>query len=64
MNAKNKGEYTCETYLDLVDDFRDDEECWYPNQMSVSGEYLDSIQLQPMTVAPSSTFPIRERLED
>ena len=32
--------------------------------MSVFGENLDVVELQPITQAPSSTCPIRENSED
>ena len=51
-------------YLDLVDDIKNDEECRFFDQMNFSGENLDVVELQPITQAPSLTYPIREKLED
>ena len=57
---KIKGEITCETYLDLVDDFRNAEECHFPVQMSIFREDLDVIEPQPVTLAPPLTCQISE----
>ena len=58
---KIKAEITCETYLDLVDDFINDEECHFPIQMSLFGEDLDVVEPQPITLAPPSTSQISEK---
>ena len=57
---KIKGEIACESYLDLVDDFRNDEECHFLVQMSIFGEDLDVVEPQPVTLAPPSIFHISE----
>ena len=57
---KIKGEITCETYLDLVDDFKNDEEYQFPVQMSLFEEDLDVIEPQPVTLAPPPTYQISE----
>ena len=49
---KIKGEITYEMYLDLVDDFRNDEECHFPVQMSLFKEDLDVVEPQLVTLAP------------
>ena len=61
MQKIKEGEITCETYLDLVDDFRNDEECHFPIQMSLFGEDLDVFEPQPVTLAPPSTCQISEK---
>ena len=58
---KIKGEITCETYLDLVDDFINDEECHFPIQMSLFGADLDVVEPHPVTLAPPSTCQISEK---
>ena len=52
MQKVNKREITCETYLILVDDIRDDEECRPFDEMRVSEQDLDGILLPSMTLAP------------
>ena len=56
-------ELTCETYLDLVDAFRNDEECRFPVKMNFF-EDLVVIVPQPVTLAPPSTCQIREKSND
>ena len=55
-----KGEFTCETYLDLVDDLRSDEECHFLDQMNVSGMDLVVVELQQITLTPPSICQVRE----
>ena len=55
---KIKGEITCETYLDLADDLKNDEERRFLDQMNFPKENLDVVMLQLITQAPSSTYPI------
>ena len=50
-----------ETYLDLVDDFRNDEEFHFPVQMIFSREDLDVIEPQLVTLVPPSTCQISEK---
>ena len=38
MHKIKEEEITCETYLDLVNDFRNDEECHFPVQMNLLEE--------------------------
>ena len=61
MQKIKEGEITCETYLDLVDDFRNDEECHFAVQMSLFEEYLAVVQPQPVTLAPPSACQISEK---
>ena len=61
MEKIKEEEITCETYLDLVDDFRNDEECHFPVQMSLFGEDLDVVEPQPVTLAPPATWKISEK---
>ena len=51
---------TCETYLELVDGLKNDEECYFPVEMNFSEEDLVVVLPQPVTLAPPSTFQIRE----
>ena len=44
MQKIKEQEITYETYLDLVDDLRSDEECFFLDQMSISGEDLDVVE--------------------
>ena len=60
MQKIKGGEITCETYLDLVDDFKNDEEYQFPVQMSLFEEDLDVVVPQPVTLAPPSTCQINE----
>ena len=55
---------TCETYLDLVDELRNDEECHCPVEMNFFEEDLVVILPQPVTLAPPSTCQIREKSID
>ena len=55
---------TCETYLDLVDELRNDEECRFPVEMNLSEEDLVVIVPQPVTLAPPSACQIREKPTD
>ena len=55
-----EGEFTCETYMDLVDDLRNDEEHCFLDQMSISKEDLVVVELKPITLAPPSTCQARE----
>ena len=55
-----EGELIYETYLDLVDDLRSDEECCFLDQMSISGEDIGVVELQPVTLVPPSTYQARE----
>ena len=57
---KIKGEITYETYLDLVDDFRNDEECHFPVKTSLFGEDLVVVEPQPVTLMRPSTSQIKE----
>ena len=57
---KIKGEITCETYLVLVDDLRDDEECRPFDQMRVFEQDLLMVLLLSMTVVLLSTYPTKE----
>ena len=60
-----KGEkLTCETYLDLGDELRNDEECHFPVEMNFFEEDLVVIMPQPVTLAPRSTCQIREKSND
>ena len=56
----NKGEFTYETYLDFVDDLKNDEECFLLDQMNVFGEDLDVVERQPITLAPPSIRQVKE----
>ena len=60
MQKLNEREFTRETYLDVVDDFRNDEECYFLDQMSIFGEDLDVVESQPITQAPPSTCQAKE----
>ena len=55
-----KRELTCETYLDVVDDLRNDEERHFLDQMNISGVDPDGVELQPITPGPPSTCQTRE----
>ena len=55
---------TCKTYLDLVDELRNDEECRFPVKMNFFEEDLVVIVPQPVTLAPPSTCRIREKSND
>ena len=46
MQKIKEGEITCETYLDLADDLRNDEEICFLDQMEFPGEILDVVMLQ------------------
>ena len=59
QKSKEK-EFTCETYLDVVDDLRNDEECRFLDQMSIFREDLDVVEPQPITLVPPSTCQARE----
>ena len=50
--------------LDLVDDFRNDEECHFPVKMSLFGEDLVVVEPHPVTLAPPSTCQIKEKSND
>ena len=52
---------TCETYLDLADELRNDEECHFPVEMNFFEEDLIVIVPQPVTLTPPSTCQIREK---
>ena len=60
MQKIKEGEITCETYLALVDDFRNDEECHFPVKMSLFGEHLVVVEPQPVTLAPPLACLINE----
>ena len=60
MQKLNREDFTWETYLDSVDDLRDDEECCFLDQMSIPTNDLDGVQHQPMILAPPSTCQTRE----
>ena len=60
IHKLKEGEITCETYLDVVDNLRNDEECHFLDQMSISGLDLDRVELHPITLAPPSTCHTRE----
>ena len=55
---------TCETYLDLVDELRNNEECHFPVEMNFFEEDLVAIVPQLVTLAPPSTCQIREKSND
>ena len=61
MQEIKEGEIIGETYLDLVDDFKNDEECHFPIQMSFFREDLDVVEPQPVTLVPPSTCQISEK---
>ena len=63
QNLKEE-ELACETYLDLADVLRNDEECHFPVEMNLLEEDLVVIELQPVTLAPPSTCQIREKSND
>ena len=47
MNVENKiRRITCEMYLDLVDELKSVEECFFLDQMDFPGEILDVVMLQ------------------
>ena len=54
MHKIKEGEITCERYLDLVDDFINDEEFHFLVQMSLFGEDLDVVEPQLVILAPPS----------
>ena len=56
-------ELTCETYLDLANALRNDEECHFPVKMNFF-EDLVVIVPQPSTLVPPSTCHIREESND
>ena len=60
---KRKEELTCKTYLDIVDELRNDEECHFLVEMNFL-EDLVVIVPQPVTLAPPSTCQIREKSND
>ena len=60
MHKLKQGEFTCETYLDLVDDLKSDEKICFLDQMSISGEDIGVVELQPVTLVPPSTYQARE----
>ena len=64
MQKIKDGENTCETYLGLADGLITDEECYLLDQMNLSGEYIDVVEFRSITLAPSSTCPIRENSKD
>ena len=55
-----KRDFTYETYLDVVDDLVNDEECHFLDQMSISRVDLDGVKLQPITLAPPSICQTRK----
>ena len=58
-------ELTCETYLDLADELRNDEECHFPVEMNLFEEYLVVVVPQLVTlIMPPSTCQIRETSSD
>ena len=59
MQKVKEREIICETYLVLVDDLRDDEECRPFDQMRVSEQDLLMFLLPSMTLAPLSTCPTK-----
>ena len=61
MEKIKEEEITCETYLDLVDDFRNDEECHFLVQMSLFKKDLGVVEPQLVTLAPPSTCQISEK---
>ena len=60
MKKLNGGEFTCEMYLDFVDDLRNDEECCLLDEMNVFKVDLDVVELQPITLAPQSICQVSE----
>ena len=60
MQKINEGEITCETYLDLVDDFRNDEEWRFSVKMILFKEDLVVVEPQPVTLVLPSTCQINE----
>ena len=63
MQKIKEGEITCDMYLDLADGLRTNEECYLLNQMNLSREYLDVVELLSITQALSSTCSIREKID-
>ena len=61
---KIKGEITYETYLDLVDDFRNEEECHFPFKMCLFEEDPVVVEQQLVTLAPPLTCQIIETSND
>ena len=55
MQKSRKKEITFETYLDVVDDLRNDEERHFLDQMNIFGVDPDGVELQLITLVPSST---------
>ena len=60
IQKSKEREFTCETYLDVVDDLINDEECHFLDQMNISGVDLDGVKLQPVTLASPSICQTRE----
>ena len=60
MHKLKQGEFTCETYLDLVDDLKSDEKICFLDQMSISGEDIGVVEIQPVTLVPPSICQTRE----
>ena len=58
---KIKGEITYETYLDLIDEFRNDDECQFSIKMSLFKEDHVVVEPQSVTLTPPSTCQIREK---
>ena len=54
----------CETYLDLVDKMRNDEECRFLIEMNFSGKIFLLFRPKPVTLAPPSTCQIKEKSTD
>ena len=61
MQKIKEGESSCEMYLDLVDDFINDEECHFSVQISLLGEDLDVVEPQLVTLDRPSTRQISEK---